>query len=355
MDGGRPRETLKVDVFTHIYPEAFYRRLVRILGEGGISGPFQPPVRRMAPLVDLDARFRCMDRLHPYVQVLCLASPPIEVLARGRRAVELAQLANDGMAELVDRYPDRFVGFVASLPLDDVEAAVREAERAIEELGATGVQIFTNVLGKPLDRPEFLPLFARMAAYDLPIWVHPTRGPGVPDYPTEGRSRYGIWWALGWPYETAAFMIRLAFSGIFEHFPRLKILTHHAGGILPYVAGRVGPRGGLERAVLHPEAPEDIAAWEGLQRPVWETLRMFYADTAVFGNAPALACALAFFGPERLLFGSDMPFGPEEGWAYLQGAVHAVEALPVFPGERLQIFSGNAFRILRLPGVAGTR
>ncbi|MDR7415963.1 MAG: amidohydrolase family protein [Armatimonadota bacterium] len=352
MDGESAPGTLKVDIFSHIYPEAFYRRVARILGEGGGSGAFQPPVRHVAPLVDLDTRFRLMDRVHPYVQVLCLASPPIEVLARGVQAAELARLANDEMARLVDRYPDRFAGFVASLPLDDVEAAVREAERAVEELGATGIQIFTNVLGKPLDRPEFLPLFERMAAYDLPIWVHPTRGPAAADYPTEGRSRVGIWWALGWPYETAAFMVRLAFSGIFDRFPSLKIITHHAGGVLPYVAGRLGPRSGLERAVLH---SGDLAAWEGLRRPVWGDLRMFYADTALFGNAPALACALSFFGEDRLLFGSDMPFGPEEGWAYLEEAIRAVDALPIPPEKKRQIFSGNAFRILRLRGLAGTR
>ncbi|MDR7567086.1 MAG: amidohydrolase family protein [Armatimonadota bacterium] len=350
MDGADAPGALKIDVFTHIYPEAFYRRLIRILEETTVPAPFQPPVRHSTPLVDLEARFRLMDRVQPYVQVLCLASPPIEVLARGGQAVELAELANDGMAALVDRHPDRFVGFVASLPMDDVEAAVREAERAVEELGATGVQIFTNMLGKPLDRPEFLPLFERMATYDLPIWVHPTRGPGVADYPVESRSRFGIWWALGWPYETAVSMVRMAFSGIFDRFPNLKIITHHAGGILPYVGSRLGPAGGLEMAVRRPDGEEDVRAWESLRHPIETYLRRFYADTALFGNAPALACALAFFGVDHVLFGSDTPFGPGGGEVYLREAIRAVEALPLSAEEKRQIFGGNASRLLRLQG-----
>lgn len=90
-----------------------------------------------------------------------------------------------------------------------------------------------------------------------------------------------------------------------------------------------------------------------MHRPVWESLRMFYAATALFGNVPALACALAFFGEDRLLFGSDMPFGPEESWAYLEESIRAVEAPPLSQEGKRQIFSGNAFRTLRLRGPAG--
>ncbi|MDR7562229.1 MAG: amidohydrolase family protein [Armatimonadota bacterium] len=347
MDGADAPGALKIDVFTHIYPEAFYRRLIRILEETTIPAPFQPPVRHSTPLVDLEARFRLMDRVQPYVQVLCLASPPIEVLARGGQAVELAELANDGMAALVDRHPDRFVGFVASLPMDDVEAAVREAERAVEELGATGVQIFTNVLGKPLDRPEFLPLFERMATYDLPIWVHPTRGQDQADYPTETRSKYDIWWALGWPYETGVFMTRMVFSGIFDRLPNLKIITHHLGGIIPYVEGRLG-WGGLDRIGHRTDSAEDVEARRRLKRSPYEYFRMFYADTALFGNVPGVECGVAFFGVDHVLFGSDMPFGPEEGAMYVREAIRAVENMTASLEDKRRIFEENARRLLRL-------
>src|SRR5207244_10726235 len=100
-------------------------------------------------LVDVDLRLRIMDRYDGYVQVLTLANPPIEVAAGPDLSPELARLANDGMAEIVSRHPERFPAFVASLPMNNPDAAVREIDRAIDDLQATGVQIYTNVAGRP--------------------------------------------------------------------------------------------------------------------------------------------------------------------------------------------------------------
>jgi aminocarboxymuconate-semialdehyde decarboxylase len=170
-------------------------------------------VRGVPMLVDLDERFRVMDRFDGYEQVLSIATPPIEVFATPRDAVELARRANDGMAELVQKYPRRFPGFVASLPLNDPDEALRETHRALGELGARGIQLFTNICGKPLVAPEFLPLFDAMAGFDLPIWLHPYRGADIPDYASKiarstrsgGRSagrtrpawRWRAWSSLG--------------------------------------------------------------------------------------------------------------------------------------------------------------
>src|SRR5262249_43296403 len=156
-------------------------------------------------------RLSMMDRHPGYVQVLTLANPPIEVVGGPDASPDLARLANDEMAALVDTLPGRFPGFVASLPMNNPDAAVREIDRAIDQLGATGVQIFPNVNGRPLDGPEYRPVFARMAERGLPIWLHPARPPTVPDYAGEPRSRYDLWWAFGWPYETSVAMGRLVF------------------------------------------------------------------------------------------------------------------------------------------------
>src|SRR5437773_9192452 len=173
----------------------------------------QKRMRAIPGLVDLEQRFRIMDRYEGYAQVLTLASPPIEALAGPDATPELARLANDGMAELVAKHPDRFPGFVASLPMNNPDAALAEIDRALDRLGATGVQIYTNVAGRPLDLPEYRPIFARMAERDLPIWMHPARPAGFADYAGEARSRFDIWWAFGWPYETSAAMARLGFPG----------------------------------------------------------------------------------------------------------------------------------------------
>lgn len=186
----------KIDIFTHIFPRAYADRMSEVAPAYKDAGK---RVRGVPMLVDLDERFRVMDRFDEYQQVLSIATPPIEAFARPADAIDLARRANDGMAELVHKYPSRFPGFVASLPLNDPEEAVRETHRAVTQLGGRGIQLFTNVCGKPLVAPEFLPLFDAMAAFDLPIWLHPYRGSEITDYATEDRSQYEIWWTFGWP------------------------------------------------------------------------------------------------------------------------------------------------------------
>ena len=155
-------------------------------------------------LWDLQARLRMMERFPGYKQILTLSLPAIEFLAPHDRSPELARLANDGMAEIVAAHPDRFPAFVASLPMNNVPEALREMERAIEKLGAKGIQIFTNVNGRPLDEPEFYPIFERMAnKHDLPVWVHPTRTAKFADYVSESKSKYEIYWLFGWPFGDA--------------------------------------------------------------------------------------------------------------------------------------------------------
>ena len=95
--------------------------------------------------------------------------------------------------------------------------------------------------GKPLDHPEFEPFFAAMDKLDKPIWMHPARGANHPDYVNEKKSKYEIWWTFGWSYETAAAMARLVFSKMLDKYPNLKIITHHFGGIVPMLEGRIGP------------------------------------------------------------------------------------------------------------------
>src|SRR5205823_3921656 len=199
--------------------------------------------------------------------------------------------ANDGMAELVANHPDRFPGFVASLPMNNPDASLREIDRAIDTLGATGVQIFSTVNGRPLAGPEWEPLFDRMAARRLPIWLHPARPAAFADYPGEKRSRYDIWWAFGWPYETTAAMARLVFAGLFDRHPDLVIITHHMGAMLPYFEGRAG--GGLDQLGSRTEDADDGAALTRLSRRPLDYFKMFYGDTALFGARHAMECGLA--------------------------------------------------------------
>jgi aminocarboxymuconate-semialdehyde decarboxylase len=197
----------KIDIFNHIWPQKYYQKVQEIAPHLKDMGN---RVKSVPMITELDERFRVMDTFgDEYKQVLSLSSPPMEVLGGPDDAYELAKIGNDEMAELSQKYPDRFPGFVASLPMNNPEGYMDETRRAIDELGAYGVQIYTNCAGRPMDEPEFFNLYGLMAEYDKPIWIHPTRLPTVADYPTEDWSWYEIWWTLGWPYETAVTMSRI--------------------------------------------------------------------------------------------------------------------------------------------------
>jgi len=303
-------------------------------------------VRNIPCLVDLNERFRIMDRFKDYVQIICIPNPPIEALGSPPVSTDMAKLANDGMAELVKKYPDRFPGFIASLPMNDPEGLLVEAKRAIKDLGAVGVQIFTNVLGRPLTKPETMPLFDLMVKLDLPIWIHPARGADFPDYKTEPKSHYEIWWTFGWPYETSVAMAHLVFSGIFDRHPNLKIIIHHLGGMIPYFEGRVGA--GWDQLGTRTSDEDYTLLLKKLKKRPLDYFRLYYADTAVFGAREATICGLKFFGSDRTLFGSDMPFDPEKGSAYIRWTIEIIDSLDISPTERQAIYEGNARRLLKL-------
>ena len=334
---------MKIDAFTHIFPQAYWERMVRALPDGR---DMHKRVRAIPSIVDLEARFRIMDAFgDDYRQVLTLGSPPIEVFPEAKT---LAQIANDGMAELVSRYPERFFGFAASLPMNDVEASLREAERAIGQLDALGVQVFTNINGRPLYSSETLPLFDLMARYDLPMWMHPARGAETVDYAGEKKSHYEIWWTLGWPYETSVAMAHMVFGGLFDRHPGFKLITHHMGGMIPYFEGRVGP--GWDQLGTRTSDEDYGPLLQSMKskgrRPV-DYFRNFYADTALFGAHEATKCGLRFFGVERTVFASDAPFDPEGGRMYIRDTLEIVERLDLSPAERRAIYEGNLRRLCR--------
>ncbi len=334
---------MKIDIFAHIFPQKYFDKMVEVAPNGK---DMHKRVRNVPCIVDLNERFRIMDMFGDYAQVICLGSPPIEVFGPPPISTNMAKLANDGMAELVLKYLDRFPGFIASLPMNDPKGLLTEAERAIKDLGAVGVQVFTNVLGRPLTQPETMPLFDLMAELDLPIWLHPARGADFPDYKSEPKSHYEIWWTFGWPYETSVAMAHLVFSGLYDRHPDIKIITHHLGGMIPYFEGRVGP--GWDQLGTRTSDEDYTLLLKKLKKRPLDYFRLFYADTAVFGSREATMCGLKFFGSDRVLFGSDTPFDPEKGSAYIRWTIEVIDRLEISSKERYALYEGNARRLLKL-------
>ncbi len=226
------------------------------------------------------------------------------------------------------------------------EGIVTEAHRAVNDLGACGVQVFTNINGQPLTAPEFRPLFGAMAEHDLPIWMHPARGASFTDYLTETSSKYEIWWTFGWPYETSATMARIVFEGLLNDYPSLKIITHHMGGMVPYFEGRVGP--GWDQLGSRTSDENLGAVLKRLETRPIDLFRMFYADTAVFGSRAATICGISFFGADHVVFASDSPFDPEKGPMYIRETIKIIDELELSETDRDKIYRANAVRLLKL-------
>jgi aminocarboxymuconate-semialdehyde decarboxylase len=247
------------------------------------------------------------------------------------------------MAELVDKYPDRFVAGVAVLPMIDIDAALGEIDRALNELKLRGILLRIPINGKPVDRPELFPIYEKMCQHDLPIWFHPHRNPKVPDYPDESESKYIIWHLWGLVFETTISMTRLIFSKVMDKFPELKIIAHHCGAMVPYFS---------ERIINHYNQSEMLNKTDfkvGLTEPPIEYFRRFYTDTAIIGNTPALMCAYRFYGPDHLLFGTDAPFDAQLGAYGTPRTIDAIEHMDIPDEDKKKIFENNARKLLRLP------
>jgi uncharacterized protein len=332
-----PNDTI-VDIYCHIAPEKFFQEMNRIAPR---LGNIAARLRGVKKLFDLDERFREMDQFGDYRQIISLPNPPIEDFAPGAVGLELARIGNDAMAELCARHPQRFPTFVAALSLTDVAGSVAEARRAVNELHAGGVQIFTNVAGRPLDEGAFEPIFATMAELDLPIWLHPARTASMTDYPAEPKSRFEMWWCFGWPYDTSVAMVRMVFSGLLDRYPRLKIITHHLGGMIPFYDGRIGP--GLQVLGSRTSDEDYSKVLPSLKRPHLDYMHDFYGDTALFGGGiQAVRCGLEFFGADHVVFATDTPLGP------IAPTIDTIRRLDIADGDRRKIFAGNAERLLKL-------
>lgn len=331
-----------IDVFNHFMPRAYLERLVRVAPTSVAATAFP----RLKTLVDVDERLHLLDEFPGLQQVLSLANPPLELIASPQESPELARIANDALAEICRDHPDGFPTFIAALPTNNIDATLAEIDRAVRDLGARGIQLFTNVAGKPLSAPEFRPIFARMVEHDLPVWVHPMRGPQFPDYASERESEDEIWFSFGWPYETTACMTRLIYAGLFDALPTLKVITHHMGGMIPFFSGKIDL--GFRQIFFGTTERNPVAEERGLKRRPMDYYRILYADTALNGEIAPTRCGHAFFGTGRCLFATDAPFDPDRGRGLISRTIRAVEALEIAPAERERIFAGNARALLKL-------
>lgn len=279
-------------------------------------------------MFDPELRLRAMDEVGVDLQLLSYTCPNC-YWAEGRVAAEVARTMNDHVAEVCARWPDRFRG-LASLPMQNVDLALQELERAVDRLGMVGLIILANVNETPLDDPRFEPVWAALDRRRLPVLLHPTVPLGME---AMGMDRYGLVPSLGFMFDTTLAVTRMILAGVFDRHPHLAVIVGHAGAALPYLAGRLD--------MCYQNIPETRQG--GITKAPSEYLKRLYYDTVTY-DMNVLMMAYRMAGPRHLLYGSDYPHVIGD----MKGCADRVTSLPISEGDRELMRSGNARRLFNL-------
>ena len=331
----------KIDLYNHVMPPAY----LELMKQRSTNAGMVKRISNIRMLWDMDARVEMLNQWPELQQVITLSNPPPEEFCGPEDSPAAAQVANDGLAAICKTYPHKFPYFSATLPMNNIPAALKEMDRAIGDLGARGIEIKTNVGGRPLDDPEFFPIFERATEHHgVAIWMHPTRAANFTDYAAEPKSRFEIWQVMGWPYETTAAMSRIVFSGMLDRLPTMRIITHHCGGMLPFFSGRAET---LWAQLGSRTADEDYSGiLKRMKKPLLDYFKMFYGDTVLGGSASALRCGLDFFGADHVVFASDCPMDPEGGPMFIREGIRSIEYLKLPESVKRKIYAENAQRLM---------
>jgi len=316
---------LIVDVFNHFYPREYLEALPKSLPDQvtDISSTLRG-------ITDLEYRLSLMDKYKVDMQILSLPLPTLDDLDLPFEALKkITCAANDGISRLAEQSHGRFAG-VATVSLLDVRAAIDELERSVRDLGLMGVQVLSNVRGKPLDSPEFDPFYSKLCQLDCALWIHPAYMRKTYDWMDE----YNLNMMMGWGIETALAMFRILRGGVLERYPELKIITHHMGTLIPLMAGRINSFVMGQGKDAAPPAP--------LRKIPMEYMKMFYVDTAEGMWKPALMLSQSFYGSEHKLFGTDYP------WGDTPRIIENINSLMIPDEEKKMILGENAIRLLKL-------
>jgi predicted TIM-barrel fold metal-dependent hydrolase len=334
-----------IDFQAHLYPEGYIEELKRLDGMVVLEEP--DPHSGMTYFYDkklkcrintatfqgrnIERRLDHMDRLGIDVHVLSIPAPAADRF-EGEAAPRLARIANDAIADLCRNHPKRFVGLF-TLPTSSTRESLDELDRSVQELGLRGFACFSNLNGQPLDREDLFPIYERLAKHRLPVYIHPTAPlatevTGIDIMPTL---------IFGWAFDSTVAMTRLVYGRVLERFPEINFVVADVGGVLAFFA---------QRAInIYSGRTEEIRQRYGLNENPLDSFRRFYVDTADH-PASTLRCVKDFFGVDRLVLGTNYPYGPEEGCLLVKNSLKAIDGLELNGTDKQKILGGNAARIL---------
>ena len=312
-----------IDVFAHYISPT----ISKMIEKGKYARHYRYPAQNADP----EVRIALMDKYEIDIQAVSQTSPVLMGF-NPSEAAEICQVSNDDNYRLCQAYPNRFVN-IGMISLLDITSALQELERCVSDLDCRGITISSNQEGKGLDSPDYYPFYERIIKYDLPILIHPSHWESYPLVDMDEGWR--MMHIFGWPFDTTQAVWRLIMGGVIDRFPALKVVTHHMGAMLPYFVNRI-------------ESTFNRHLNNMLPRHISEYWVNFYGDTAVDGTTAAFSCGYAFFGSDRLLYGSDYPFGTETGEAYIRDNLAGIGAMNLSPEEMEKILGKNAQKLLKM-------
>ncbi len=319
-----------IDVHAHYFPPEYLESLNKLSDEakGPLAWGWKSTIERAVlgdPLMygDMDERIRLMDVAGIDLQVLSLSMPNV-YFADSEESLRLARLSNDCFAELQRKYQSRILG-LASVPLTNVAMAVDELRRAVKGLGLRGVLLGSNVMGKPLDSPEFDPFYAEVERLGAVIVIHPMVPASAAAY-----SDYDLLSMVGLPVDSTLAVLRLIFSGILDRYPNIKVILPHLGGPVLFLWERI------EQRFLTP-----FRGRASMMQPPSYYLKNVYYDCVSF-HLPAMRCVRDTVGSGQMLLGTDFPYVSHGN---LSRAVESVRRLELPPDETENVLGENAAKL----------
>jgi len=328
-----PRARLGVDIHAHYYPQSYLEVMAQgrpfggdytmtpdgymLKAPGFSGGPFP------AKFTDLKLRLADMDAQGVAVHALSLTRP-MPYFGPPEYALKLARAFNDAANDAHRQYPDRFVGLMA-LPMSVPDAALDELNRAAKLPGIRGVYLGCNIEGRDFSDPEFLPVFQRIEALGLPLFLHPNGAVGGKRF-----DPFYLANILGNPFDTTIAACHLIYGGVMDKCPNLQINLPHAGGAVPMLIGRMDHGYAVRRDVPN------------LPRPPSEYMRRFTYDT-IGHNAGVVKFLISEVGADRVMLGSDYCLD----MGYLK-PVQDLDVLGLNARDRDLILRGTASRLLKL-------
>lgn len=280
---------------------------------------------------DPEVRLKLMEKYGVDVQALSQTAPVL--LGFGAKdAVEICRLSNDDNYALCKAYPDKFVN-ICIVSLLDMKSAMKELDRSVNELDCRGVTVAGNQNGKGLDSPEYFSFYEKLVKHDLPLFIHPTHWESYPLVDMDKGWR--MMHVFGWPFDTTQAVWRLIFGGVIDRYPSLKVVTHHLGAMFPYFRRRIEQN---FNGFLRDKLPRHISEYWG----------NIYGDTALDGTVAAYHCGYAFFGPDRMMYGTDYPFGAEAGEDFIRENLSGIKAMNIPEEDKRKILGESAKKLLKI-------